>query len=257
MVNVLGGYEGVDVPICEVCGKPKAYLHNGKLYPSMCDCQIKEHEAAEAAERANALKAARAERVKTAFQFEEMAAQTFEAADGLHGVEQLAKCEKYANRCIEGANYGLLLFGSPDGGKTYASCAIANKVLDAGKSVIMRSVPQLVVFKDTTEKRATERLLGQLLSCDLLILDDLGAERTTPFAQEFVYAVVDGRYNARKPMVVSTNLTRSELVHTPDITQQRIYNRVLEVCYPLEFKTGRKRSTKDRYAAMLEDIERG
>ena len=96
-----------------------------------------------------------------------------------------------------------------------------------------------------------------MLSCDLLILDDLGAERTTPFAQEFVYAVVDGRYNARKPMVVSTNLTRSELVHTPDITQQRIYNRVLEVCYPLEFKTGRKRSTKERYAAMLEDIERG
>ena len=83
MVDVLNGHEGVDVPVCEVCGKPKAYLHNGKLYPSMCDCQIKKHEAAEAAERANALKAARAERVKTAFQFEEMAAQTFEAADGL------------------------------------------------------------------------------------------------------------------------------------------------------------------------------
>lgn len=257
MVNVLGGYEGVDVPICEVCGQPKAYLHKGTLYPCLCNCDIQKREAAQAAEKAKALALARLDRVKTAFQFEEMAAQTFEAADGLHGVEQLAKCEKYANRCIEGANYGLLLFGSPDGGKTYASCAIANKVIDAGKSVIMRSVPQLVVFKDTTEKRATERLLGQLLSCDLLILDDLGAERTTPFAQEFVYAVVDGRYNARKPMVVSTNLTRSELVHTPDITQQRIYNRVLEVCYPIEFQTGRKRSTKERYAEMLKDIERG
>lgn len=55
-MNVLNSYEGVDVPICEVCGKPKAYLHNGKLYPSMCDCQIKEHEAAEAAERVNASK---------------------------------------------------------------------------------------------------------------------------------------------------------------------------------------------------------
>ena len=70
---------------------------------------------------------------------------------------------------------------------------------------------------------------------DLLILDDLGAERGTEYALEQVFAVIDARYRSRKPLIVTTKLTLDALKHPDDLAHARIYDRILEICAPILF----------------------
>lgn len=232
------------IQVCKTCHRPRQTLLYGLLWPCTCECVQECHnDDSEALER-------RAEALaRRAFTSPWMRSMTFASDDGRFGSWQMSRCHTYANAVAGGIDTGLLLFGPPDGGKTFMSCAIANHVMDAGMSVVMRSVPQLVMERDDL---SGEDSLGPLMSCDLLVLDDLGAERSTSYAQEYVYAIVDGRYQRRRPMVVSTNLTREELGATRDVTSQRTYNRLLEVCLPVECDTGRRRSTRERYDAMEE-----
>ena len=77
--------------------------------------------------------------------------------------------------------------------------------------------------------------LANLNAYDLLILDDLGAERGTEYALEQVFAVIDARYRSRKPLIVTTNLTLDVLKHPDDLSHARIYDRILEICAPILF----------------------
>jgi DNA replication protein DnaC len=190
------------------------------------------------------------DKVNKAFSSEAMRSESFANDDGRYGVEQMSICRKYAEKLTRKTDYGLLLFGPSDSGKTYMSCCIANHALDHGFTVVMRSVPQLILNRHFDD----EKVLDELLYCDLLVLDDLGAERSSEYAQELVYSIVDGRYQLKSPMVVSTNLTRDELYRGRDVTTTRTYNRILEVCLPIECDTGRKRSTSGRYAAMRTEL---
>jgi len=70
---------------------------------------------------------------------------------------------------------------------------------------------------------------------DLLIIDDLGAERNTDYAMEQMFSIVDSRYRSGKPLIVTTNLKLDELKHPPDLAHDRIYDRILERCAPILF----------------------
>ena len=60
---------------------------------------------------------------------------------------------------------------------------------------------------------------------DLLIIDDLGVERSTEYAMEQMFFVIDSRYRSRRPMIITTNLKLSELKNPPDLAHARIYDR--------------------------------
>ena len=66
-----------------------------------------------------------------------------------------------------------------------------------------------------------------LLSCDLLILDDLGAEFSTSFTVAALYNIINSRINAGLPVIISTNLTPTELEAK---YTQRITSRIIG-CY--------------------------
>ena len=68
-----------------------------------------------------------------------------------------------------------------------------------------------------------------------LLFDDLGAERSTDYALERVYDIVDERTRKKKPMIITTNLTLDEMKVETDIRYQRIYDRIFPVCYPINF----------------------
>ena len=89
-------------------------------------------------------------------------------------------------------------------------------------------------------------------AADLLILDDLGAERNTEYAVETVYNVIDSRYRVGKPVIVTTNLTLEEMQNSTDIKCHRIYDRIFEVCYPLRFegKSMRGKEATGRFNEM-------
>ena len=80
---------------------------------------------------------------------------------------------------------------------------------------------------------------------DLLIIDDLGVERSTEYAMEQMFFVIDSRYRSRRPMIITTNLKLSELKNPPDLAHARIYDRILERCAPI-LLTGRISGRKCR-----------
>lgn len=79
------------------------------------------------------------------------------------------------------------------------------------------------------------------LTYDSMVIDDLGAERQSEYAQEIVYAVVDERYKTRKPLIVTTNLTLDEMNDPKSMDYKRIYSRIQEMCVPVYFKGGSRR----------------
>ena len=95
------------------------------------------------------------------------------------------------------------------------------------------------------------RYLESLSSCGLLILDDFGVERRTPYAREQVYEIVNRRYLSGRPMVVTTNLTLEELKNA-DRDDSRINDRVLERCVPVCFDGDslRREKTAERVMRM-------
>ncbi len=76
------------------------------------------------------------------------------------------------------------------------------------------------------------KYIASFSSFELLIIDDLGIERNTEYALEQVYAVIDERYKSKKPLIITTNLTISQIRNAADVVHARIYSRVLELCTP-------------------------
>ncbi len=144
-------------------------------------------------------------------------------------------CKRYAtafDKMME-KNMGLLMYGGVGTGKTFAAACIANYLLDQKIPVVMISFIKLL---EMLEKNTDNDIIQNLQSAKLLVLDDLGAERRTSYALEKVYNIVDARYRSKLPVILTTNLTMDEMMDAESMQYERIYDRIFEMCYPLEFK---------------------
>lgn len=147
---------------------------------------------------------------------------------------------------------GLLLYGQCGTGKTYAACEVANALIDKGYSVLVTNFAR--VLNELQATYVKQEYIDSLNDNSLLILDDLGIERDTAYAREQVYNVIDARYRAGLPMIITTNLTMDKIKSTQDIDNMRIYDRILEKCFPILVDGGNRRRNKVRkeYDAMKE-----
>ncbi|MBQ6267804.1 MAG: ATP-binding protein [Clostridia bacterium] len=138
--------------------------------------------------------------------------------------EILDYCRSYAEDFGPDSE-SLYMHGATGLGKTHLSLAIANTVTAQGYSVIYDSAQNLLAalerekFGGGTGERAQE-----LLDCDLLIIDDLGSEFSTSFTVAAVYNLINTRINRQKPVIISTNLTETELEAK---YSQRITSRII------------------------------
>lgn len=168
-----------------------------------------------------------------------------------------AVCRRYAERFDEMSkkNQGLLLWGSVGTGKTFSAACIANCLLDRGVSVFVTSFAKLLGTSRGFD--VDSEMLDRLNRVRLLIIDDLGAERNTDFALEKVYSIIDGRYQSGLPMILTTNLDLQEMQTCTDIRYKRVYERVLEVCYPVRFSGNslRKAEAANRFREMEEFLK--
>ena len=172
---------------------------------------------------------------------------------------QLAKAKQYAEKwdSFRQDGIGLLLFGDVGTGKTYAAGCIANTLIDREISVLMVSVSDAVNRMQGSFGADRDAYLKSLMRPELLVLDDLGAERDTSFGKERVFDVINRRRLTGKPMIVTTNLPLSTMQKAQDMGDRRIYDRILEVCVPIMFDgdSFRKNTAADnlKKAAQLLD----
>lgn len=123
-------------------------------------------------------------------------------------------CQRYAVTFSPSSAGNLYLYGGTGLGKTHLSLAIASEVLKKGYTVIYDSVINLLHTLEQEQFRKGKEIgdtLPSLLECDLLILDDFGAEFDTAFTRSMLYTIINSRVNARKPMIINTNLTHQEV----------------------------------------------
>ena len=149
---------------------------------------------------------------------------------------------------------GLLFFGKTGTGKSFAAACIANALIDKGYPVLMTNFARIRgTLQGLFDGR--QEYLDSFNRFPLLILDDLAAESKSEYMQEIVYEVINNRYLAGLPLIVTTNLTADELKHPADVTNQRTFSRLFEMCIPFEVAgTDRRRDRLKEAHAEYKDI---
>lgn len=138
----------------------------------------------------------------------------YQAEQHIHMQKILEYCQRYSYNFSE--NSASLFFKGGTGlGKTHLALAIANEVISRGFGVIYSAVQNFAVAieKERFEKNddGISDTNSQLLSCDLLIIDDLGTEFSSSYVNSVLYNIINSRLVARKPTIISTNLSMKEL----------------------------------------------
>ena len=181
---------------------------------------------------------------------------TFANCDDTH------PCAGYAHRYAEHFGefqkngQGLLLWGDVGTGKTFLAGCIANALMEKNIPVLMTSFPKLLNALGGIYSGEKNEYLQSLNRYPLLIIDDLGVERDTPYVLETVYLVIDERYKSGKPFIITTNLSLRELQNPADLEHGRIYDRIMERCVPVAFsgknyRTGRGRANMESASDIL------
>ena len=201
-----------------------------QAFPVACKCQKEAYEKAEAERRAAEFKNNLEARWRAdGFHDLSYLKPTFSDDDGANQ-KLTGVCQKYADRWPEMLEngMGLLLYGGVGGGKTFLAGCVCNALLKKQVSVCATSFPRVLNVLQNSMDR--QKALDRLGRYQCVLLDDFGVERGTEYAQEQLFAVVDARYRAKRPTIITTNLSLHDLENPTNLSYTRIFDRMLELC---------------------------
>lgn len=121
-------------------------------------------------------------------------------------------------------NNNILFYGESGNGKTFLSWCIAKELLDKGYLVLYKTSNELIRDLREIAFNNDYTLEDLLINCDLLIIDDLGAEQVTDFSTNELFNLINKKLLNNKKMIISTNL------NLPDIEKSyttRVYSRLV------------------------------
>jgi DNA replication protein DnaC len=132
---------------------------------------------------------------------------------------------------LAGGN-GLWFMGDVGTGKTSLAMLVSKAAIEGGRSVAIYSLPRLLsrirhTYDADTGEQGYDDFIDRLTTVDLLHIDDLGAEKTSEWVLEQLYAIVDSRYEQERAMVVTTNLDPGALEEQIGL---RTVSRLVEIC---------------------------
>ena len=202
-----------DCPLCE----DRGYLADGTL----CKCYQQER-------IQNIIEQSGMSAAMQQYRFENFYLDGFDKPEDIQ--KKVEWCKQFARQIVNGTcNDSLFLRGDVGRGKTHLSSAIANAVLAGGKTVIYKRAADLFdMIRRYKYEESTQRwheVLDQLISCDLLVIDDLGAERTTDFVTEQLVFLLEERNYRNKPWIINSNLKLSQI---QDSYNTRVSDRIMD-----------------------------
>lgn len=250
---------------CGKCHMPKeAYFSQElaqrfgmKTHPKECDCQRKVREQAEVLrEQSRHTEAVRSLKEQC---FSERAMQEWNFQRDHEDSKNTETARFYVKHWekMKRDNIGLLFWGAVGTGKSFLAGCIANALLEQEIPVRMTNFEEVLNDLSSNFSEKNE-YIKSLCRFPFLILDDFGMERGTEYGLEQIYAVIDGRYRSGKPLIVTTNLTLNELNNPRDTAHARIYDRLKEMCVPLNFSgESRRRMTAQEKLNWLKEQMKG
>lgn len=220
---------------CKRCGTPRQKIirpmDRRMTVRCLCQCQSEVAQQAEAARKAREL-----EEQYRSIGITDPVLRSATFASDTYNTPEMAFARKYVDQfpAMRAKGMGLLIVGDVGTGKTFLAACIANALLQQGVSVLMTSFGRILGNMPGITSGEQTRYLDSFHRYELLVIDDLGAERETPYVLEQVYNIIDIRYRSRLPLIVTTNLSADELMDPDTLEKERIYDRILERCYPLK-----------------------
>ena len=174
--------------------------------------------------------------------FEQFSLEYYRGLTSPQGEDCFAMMRRILNACQSyAANFtqrspSLLFYGGTGLGKTHLSLAIAREVMTKGYDVIYDSIINLLEKVEREhfgrEKDNESDTLALLLQVDLLIMDDLGTEFTSPFYVSAIYNIINTRINRGLPTIISTNL---EWLGIEQRYESRLVSRLFTMYEPWHF----------------------
>ncbi len=134
---------------------------------------------------------------------------------------------------------GIFLFGPAGTGKTHLVAKIAQETDLATKFIKMpKLLLQLRSNFNTSSSWENADTINKLASQELLIIDDLGAEKTSDWVEETIYLLIDERYGKELPTILTSNYSLSDIAKR---VGDRVASRITEMCRIVEINTSDKR----------------
>ena len=148
--------------------------------------------------------------------------------------DTLRRCRDFAARFPD-CPKSLLLLGDAGLGKTHLALSIANEVLARGYDVVYASAPSVLkqVEREQFEEGRDTTTLDSLKRCELLVLDDLGAEYINSFIVSVLYDLINTRMVANRPTIYTTNITNEDQISIR--YTEKVASRLLGSCTVLPF----------------------
>ena len=146
--------------------------------------------------------------------------------------EILIQCKNYVDTFSKDS-CSLFFLGKTGLGKTFISSMIAKALIEKGFNVVFDSINNFLIKAENEHfGRSNGNTVETIINADLVILDDLGSEFSTPFNNSTLYNIINTRINMEVPTIVSTNLSLSELNEKYD---DRIISRLTGMYTPFRF----------------------
>ena len=147
---------------------------------------------------------------------------------------------------------GLIIMGESGVGKTHLAAAIANKLIENDKIVLMGRLTTLLdmikeTFRDNT--KSENELIELYSNVDMIIIDDLGTEKISSWALEKLYTIIQNRFENGLPIIITTRFDKKGLIsrfsysNDQDLIDATI-SKLYQMCYGITLKSMKKELVK-------------
>lgn len=130
----------------------------------------------------------------------------------------ITTAQDYCNNFLKrrAAGEGLYIEGTIGTGKTHLAAAICYEVMKQGKQALFTTSNDLLLKIQSTynnNRLSTDEVIQEYKTVSLLVIDDLGKEKPTEWALSMLFNIIDHRYRAMLPIIITTNYNESELIN--------------------------------------------